>query len=162
MTLTTHAVVGAAVMSLVPQHPVFGVVAAFVSHFAIDAIPHWDYPIASSSINPHVAANMKYDKAFLLDVARIGTDALFGLLVSLWFFSAKASPAIVILAVFFAVLPDPLQFVYSRFKHEPLVSLQRFHQWIHASYRFNNAKIVGIFSQILLVIAVISLTRYLL
>lgn len=160
MTLTTHALVGAAVVSLFPQHPVLGVSAAFISHFAIDAIPHWDYPIASSSINPYVAARMKYDKAFWSDVMRIGSDALFGLLISLWFFNAKVSPALIFIAVFFAILPDPLLFVYSRFKHEPLVTLQRFHHWIHTRYRFKNAKVAGIFSQILFITSVISLTRY--
>ena len=161
MTLTSHAIVGAAVASLVPQHPILGVVVAFASHFAVDAIPHWDYPIASSSINPHMAAKMKYDKAFLLDVVRIGSDALLGLFVSLWFFSAKISPLVIFIAVFFAMLPDPLQFAYSRFKHEPLVSLQRFHEWIHTSYRFRNAKVAGIISQIFFIIVVISLARYL-
>lgn len=160
MTLTSHAIIGAAVASLIPQHPILGVAVAFASHFAVDAIPHWDYPIASSSINPHMAAKMKYDKALVLDVVRIGGDALLGLFVSLWFFSTKISPFVIIAAAFFAMLPDPLQFVYSRFKHEPLISLQRFHEWIHTSYRFRHAKVAGILLQIFFIIAVISFTRY--
>ena len=38
MTLTTHAVVGAAVATLLPSHPLLGISAAFLSHFFVDAI----------------------------------------------------------------------------------------------------------------------------
>jgi hypothetical protein len=45
MILSTHAIVGGAIASLFPSHPLLVVAAGFVSHFAIDAIPHWDYPL---------------------------------------------------------------------------------------------------------------------
>ena len=51
MTLATHAVVGAAAASLIPTHPFLGFIAGFVSHFAIDAIPHWEYSLASAKID---------------------------------------------------------------------------------------------------------------
>src|SRR6516225_11831962 len=44
MILSTHAIVGGTIASLFPSHPALVVAAGFASHFAIDAIPHWDYP----------------------------------------------------------------------------------------------------------------------
>jgi hypothetical protein len=52
MILSTHAVVGGAIASLFPSHPVLVAVAAFASHFAIDAIPHWDYPLRAITLKP--------------------------------------------------------------------------------------------------------------
>jgi hypothetical protein len=45
--LSTHAVVGGAIASLIPGHPVLAFVIGVASHFAIDAIPHVDYPLYS-------------------------------------------------------------------------------------------------------------------
>jgi hypothetical protein len=69
LTLTTHAIVGSAIASLIPTHPLLGICMAFASHFLLDALPHWDYPIRSPSVNPQPAAPMKYDRALLADVA---------------------------------------------------------------------------------------------
>lgn len=160
MTLTTHAVVGAAVASLIPQHPVLGFCAGFASHFIIDAIPHWDYPIASSSIDPLQGTVMKYDGAFFLDVLRIGADALFGVLLSVRVFATTVLLPIVVLGAVAGILPDPLQFVYTRFRHEPLLSLQRFHEWIHTRDHLENTKILGIISQVLFIVAVIGATKF--
>ena len=43
MVLTSHVVVGAAVSSLVPGHPVAGFAVGFLSHYLLDMIPHRDY-----------------------------------------------------------------------------------------------------------------------
>lgn len=161
MTLTTHAVVGAAIVSIMPQHPIWGVCAAIGSHFVIDAIPHWDYPIASASINPNLGLAMKYDRAFYLDVVRIGADALLGVVLSLLLFSTPQTQLLVFIGAGAGILPDPLQFVYTRYKHEPLVSLQRFHQWIHTKNHMKKAKFFGIISQIIFIVAVIAVVRIL-
>jgi hypothetical protein len=50
MILSTHAIVGGAVASLLPSHPMPVAALGFASHFAIDAIPHWDYPLRSISV----------------------------------------------------------------------------------------------------------------
>jgi hypothetical protein len=65
MILSTHAVVGAALASFVPSHPLAALVIGFASHFALDAIPHRDYPIKSRSVNPKIAAPMVVDRAFV-------------------------------------------------------------------------------------------------
>lgn len=159
MTLTTHAVVGAAVASLMPTHPVLGMCAAFVSHFAIDAIPHWDYPIASASINPQQGGGLSYDKDLLVDVVRIGADLVFGLLLAVALFATPQLFWIVLAGACAGIVPDPLQFAYLRIRREPLVSLQRFHEWIHTKNHLLGAKTFGIFSQLLLVALVVAATR---
>lgn len=159
MTLTTHAVVGAAFVSIMPAHPMLGVVLAFASHFIIDAIPHWDYPIDSASINPHFGTKMKYNKALVLDALRIGIDAILGVLISILVFASPQTLAVVFLGACMGILPDPLQFVYTRFRHEPLMSLQRFHQWIHTDNHLENAKLFGVFSQVLFVVAIITAVK---
>jgi hypothetical protein len=50
MILSTHAVVGGAIASFMPGHPVLAFVIGAASHFAIDAIPHVDYPLHSISV----------------------------------------------------------------------------------------------------------------
>jgi hypothetical protein len=50
MILSTHAIVGGAIVSLFPSHSLLLVAAGFASRFAIEAIPHWDYPLQAISV----------------------------------------------------------------------------------------------------------------
>jgi hypothetical protein len=69
MILSTHAIVGGAVASLLPSHPVLVAVLGFASHFVIDAIPHWDYPLQSISVKPGADnRELKLDRRLLLDL----------------------------------------------------------------------------------------------
>jgi hypothetical protein len=157
MTLTTHAISGAAIASLLPTHPMLAIGAAFASHFLIDAIPHWDYPISSSSVSPQIGSKMKFDKALFFDMTRIGFDALLGLSLAWLLFAAPHFSWIIMLGALVAMIPDPLQFVYAHFKHEPLISLQRFHMWIHTKERLKGKPLLGVASQIAFNIVVILL-----
>ena len=132
MTLTTHAIVGGAIASLMPAHPWLGLSLAFASHFLLDALPHWDYPIRSSSINPKVAARMKYDGELFTDLFTIGGDAALGIVVALTLFNTQTPPGYLLAlgGACAGILPDALQFAYMRFPHQPLTSIQRFHEWI--------------------------------
>jgi len=160
MTLTTHAITGAAIASFFPEHPMLAFSLGFGSHFLLDAIPHADYKILSSSINPKVGSKINLDKLFFLDILRIGSDGILGIFLSLILYSYPETIWVIILGATGAMLPDPLQFVYTRFRHEPLVSLQRFHQYIHTNIRFRRHYIFGWISQIVFVVAVISLSLY--
>ena len=86
MTLTTHALVGAAAASLFPEHPYLAFAAGFASHFAIDALPHWDYAdyLRSMEWDPaqHLHTDMRLGKDFLRDLALIGADALLGFVLT--------------------------------------------------------------------------------
>lgn len=159
MTLTTHAIVGAAIASVFPAHPSLAIAAAFASHFLLDAIPHWDYPILSDSVNPNVAAAMRYDRALLADILRIGTDATLGIALALFLLARAGDVALVLCGAAAAMLPDALQFAYTRFPRQPLTSLQRFHFWIHATRNLCERPILGLASQAALILFVLSIAR---
>ena len=131
MILSTHAIVGGAIASLFPSHPALVVVAAFASHFAIDAIPHWDYPLRAISLKPGANQLRKINRPLCRDLGLIAFDACAGLVLALALFATSATVAVIALGAIVAMLPDPLQFAYSLYPHEPLKSLQRFHVWIH-------------------------------
>jgi hypothetical protein len=156
MILSTHAVVGGAIASLLPSHPIFAVLAAFASHFVIDAIPHWDYSLRSIAIG-RCANNrgLRLSRGVLIDLTKIAFDACAGLVLALWLFATLASVWVVGLAACAAMLPDPLQFVHSLSPREPLKTLQRFHSWIHSKRKL--AWGFGVSSQIAFASAVSAL-----
>jgi hypothetical protein len=76
MILSTHAIVGGAIAGLFPSHPVLVAAAAFASHFAIDAIPHWDYPLHAISVRPAAGSRaLKLDRRLWGDLSVIALDA---------------------------------------------------------------------------------------
>ncbi len=158
MTLGTHAVVGAAVVVAVSGHPILGAVLAFASHFILDAIPHWDYAILSESANPLGNSKFSLNSTFVKDLARIGLDACIGLAIVIFFFYRYRFDLLdqALIGAVFAMLPDPLQFAYRLFPKEPLVSLQKFHIWIHAKIRLNDKPVLGPLLQVILVCGVVS------
>jgi hypothetical protein len=158
LTLTTHAIVGGAIVSLMPVHPLLGVCMAFASHFLLDAIPHWDYPIRSASMNPEIAGSMKYDRALFADMVTIGADALLGIVLALILFATQRIIILVLLGACAGILPDALQFAYMRFPRQPLASLQRFHQWSHTSHKLSNP-LLGVLSQSTFVVAFVMIVR---
>jgi hypothetical protein len=151
MILSTHAVVGGAIASLFPAHPVLVALAAFASHFAIDAIPHWDYPVQAISLK--LGANNRRligDLRLYLDLALIGFDACAGLLIAIWLFATATG--VIVLGALAGMAPDPLRFVHTVFPNRPLAALQRFHKWIHT--KSNLKWPLGISSQALFAAAI--------
>jgi len=136
MILTNHAIVGAALAGLTPQQPLTGFAIGFLSHFLLDAIPHWDYELHSRKRDENNPINddIVLGKAFVKDILKVGLDGTVGLLLSLFLFAYFLHYSLidVLAGAIGAMLPDALQFVYMKWRHEPLVSLQRFHLWIHA------------------------------
>lgn len=136
MILTNHAIAGAALATLTPNQPLVGFTAGFLSHFVLDAIPHWDYSLDSikednnNPMNNDIVIN--YD--FVKDILKIGLDGIIGVLFACLIlgFYMKHSIFIVLCGAIGAMTPDALQFAYMKCRREPLVSLQRFHLWIHA------------------------------
>lgn len=161
MTLTTHALIGVSTASFFPKYPLLAFGAAFLSHFIIDAIPHWDYPIKSLQQNMDNPLESKIisNSAFVTDLIRIGFDFLLGITLSFLIFRPE-NPLLgqtVFMGAIGGILPDPLQFLYWKIKKEPLISLQRFHIWIHAKTDLKDKPIKGIIFQIVLVAVVIYL-----
>jgi hypothetical protein len=146
MILSTHAVVGAALASLMPSHPVAAFVAGFASHFVIDAIPHWDYPLRSISLAPGARNNVRMTAPRIRDLAVIGFDGVAGLVLAIAIFGTQANWVAVLAGIVGGILPDPLKFLYTLYPCEPLATLDRFHSWIHSDRKLDWP--VGVSSQI--------------
>ena len=158
MILSTHAVVGAAIASFVPAHPAAAFALGFASHYALDAIPHWDYPTTSPSMDPKICGPLRVDRAFLRDAITIGADAFLGTVVAFLLFASPQTQWVVLLGAFAAMLPDALQFLHARFPHEPLKTLQRLHRWAHTERQIKDRVFVGVSSQLALVVAVVAVS----
>ena len=138
MTLTTHALVGAAAASLFPAHPYIAFAAGFASHFAIDSIPHWDYVDYLRSVfkDEHDPLNKNMGGEGLVhDLLIIGADALLGcLLAAVAAVLLRIPLPIALIGAGAGIYPDALQFVYYKVRTtraEPALRyLQLFHQWI--------------------------------
>ena len=138
MILSTHAIVGGAIASLFPSHPALVVAAGFASHFAIDAIPHWDYPLQAISVKPAAGRRaLNLDRRLGVDLSLIALDACAGLALAIWLFATPATMGAILLGAVAAMVPDPLQLAHALYPREPLKSLQRFHQWIHAKRKLS-------------------------
>jgi len=108
MILSTHAVVGGAIASFMPAHPMLAFVLGVVSHFAIDAIPHVDYPLYSITVKRGAPA-LTLNWLLVQDIGFITLDACLGLAIELWLYASPGTTTAVLAGVFGAMLPDPLQ-----------------------------------------------------
>ncbi|KKU79639.1 MAG: hypothetical protein UY04_C0005G0014 [Parcubacteria group bacterium GW2011_GWA2_47_7] len=147
MILATHAVVGAAAANIFPGHPMMAFVVGFLSHFVLDAIPHWHYTLLSSR-HDHtdpMNSDIILNKDFPLDLFKIGCDAMLGIGLAVLFLHATTPYylSVTILGAIGGIMPDALQFAYFKWRHEPLVTLQRFHHWIHAKSNLDHQAIWG-------------------
>lgn len=136
MILTNHAITGAMLATLTPNQPLLGFTAGFLSHFVLDAIPHWDYSLDSLKKDDKNPMNndMAINRDFVKDLFKIGLDGIIGLAFAylILCFYMKFSVLSILSGAIGAMAPDALQFAYMKCRFEPLVSLQRFHIWIHA------------------------------
>jgi hypothetical protein len=154
MILSVHATFGAAVASLVPSHPVAGFVLGFVSHLALDMIPHRDYDLISVESTPEkkmklIDVEPIIRKARLTrDMLLVSFDAFIGLILAFIFFFNPSHPAIFLLGALGALLPDFLTFLYLILKHKPLGHFFDFHAGIiHSKVILKLNQFTGVFLQ---------------
>lgn len=146
MILSTHAMVGAAIATLMPGHPALAFISGIASHYVIDAIPHWDYPLRSISFGSSSGSAFTLSPWIFRDVGLIAFDACLGLAVALWLYAEPASTDAVLLGALGGMLPDPLQLAHKLFPREPLRTLQRFHVLMHSKHKLDWP--IGVASQL--------------
>jgi len=95
--------VGAAIGSKVKNYWAIFIL-AIISHFILDAIPHWEYA--------GLAANASGD-AFIAVTVKALIDILIGISIIGWLFKSSPLARLVIWGAFFALLPDGLVFTYA-------------------------------------------------
>jgi hypothetical protein len=64
-----------------PDHPALAFTSGKASHFAIDAIPHWDYPLRAIFVKPGAA--LRLNRFLCRDLGLIVLDACVGLAIAL-------------------------------------------------------------------------------
>ena len=147
--------VGGAV-AVATGNPIAGALAAFVSHFVLDAIPHWDYEVDAVDkgdiFSEHELNQNKMKTAML----KVGFDGLLGMSVPLILaYVLGESLFLVFLGAGFAILPDFLQFVYLKTKTTLLHGFMEFHHGIHSHIRLDGKPLVGLFTQSLFWVAAV-------
>lgn len=163
MVLTTHLIAGAAVAQVLPNNPAIGFTAGFISHFLLDSIPHWDYPLHSAKrdLENPLNSDIVLNKYFLLDIIKIGIDFLLGFSVFMLVFNIDGKLSWqAFWGAFGGVIPDFLQFAYFKLRKQPLTGLQRFHSGIQKNKHLKNHPILGIFIQIILIIVIVSFVKF--
>lgn len=143
MVLTTHAVVGGAIGRLLAGQPLLAFILAFASHFVLDLIPHWDYPLRSKTVDHHESYSVRFRLGWemVFDLLGIGADLALGLLLAYVLFPLPAESlwwSSVLWGAVGGILPDGLQFIYSQWRWRILRGLQRFHHFVHAKHNFNH------------------------
>lgn len=154
MILSVHATFGAAVASLVPSHPVTAFCLGFVSHLALDMIPHRDYDLISVESTPEkkmklIDVEPIIRKARLTrDMLLVFFDAFIGLCLAFMFFFDPVHPSIFLFGLAGAYLPDFLSFLYLTLKHKSLGRFFDFHaSIIHSQVVLKLNQLMGVFLQ---------------
>jgi hypothetical protein len=99
MTSTAHALVSGAIAAAVPN-PVLSMPLIFVSHFIMDAVPHWDFGTDWRS------------RSKLTTGAIAICDTILGFTVAYFMFAWKVDVLVLLAAVFIGNLPDWLEAPY--------------------------------------------------
>lgn len=162
MILVSHAIIGAAVARLVPNHPYLGFFLGIGSHFAVDAIPHWGYRLRSAIAGKDgMVTNMKWGRDFLFDIMKITMDIIAGVALSFIIFRPyDADNAVAVFAgICGGVLPDGFRFLYYKIKAEPFVSIEGFHNFIHAKH-FVRKRYLGILSQAAIILIFVAMSIF--
>lgn len=120
MTATAHALVGAVLASKI-VNPAIGIPAAFISHFVMDAVPHWDF-----------GTNWRQKSKLRLYIES-AIDVIFGFSLVFILFRNLADPVYLWSMVIFAQLPDWLEVPawYFNIKMAPFTWAQKLQDVIH-------------------------------
>lgn len=133
MLLAPHILVGAAIAASTPN-PLLGLLFAFLSHFLLDRVPHWEYSI--EPLKQIKAKGIKYCMPILRRVALDIGAGVIVLIIAVTMSGENIPFAAWALGGFFGVLPDGLSFLhFIRKKGGPISKILKFifilHQKIH-------------------------------
>ncbi len=150
MIATPHLLVGAAIVSKIKFLPL-AFFLAFLSHYLLDFIPHWEYSFENIK-------ERRWRNSFG-DFLKVALDTSFGLLL-IFIFSKNWPLALV--GGFFAILSDGPMVINLILLNKSLKSLkifEDFHQKFHYPKNKKISPFWGIFSQVVIVLIAIFLLR---
>ena len=131
MLETPHALVGMAVVTLIPN-PLISLPLAFISHFIVDMLPHWNW---KPDTRP-------------LSLLGIILDLILLEIIAVYLIARSSQPIILAAGSFFAILPDLLEapYIFLGFENKYLQKLLKFQK----SLQNNVSVLPGILTQVLL------------
>lgn len=148
-----HVVAGGVIAGKIPN-PAVSLPLAFLSHFAVDLLPHW---------NPSLSyEKRKFGKISQKTSALVLLDSLLGLTLGLFLASQKLpdlkQALIVILGCLLGILPDLVEapFYFLKGKQYQIKSLIKFQSLL----QFNISFFPGVLCQIIFVATLIILSSY--
>ncbi len=154
MILTPHFIFGALLGHLIPNK-LLALAVAFLSHYVLDAVPHWDYDVK----------NLKAKRWFssVGELAEVTLDFIGGFFIVLWLGAWLDLRNIlwILASGFAAILPDFLTFLMIL---NPENKLLKSHHWFHGKKihwfkNKNNSLLFNISSQILIILLAIALMQ---
>lgn len=101
MLLTPHALVGAAIGASTDNLPLI-IVLAFVSHFVLDCLPHFDW----GTWHEHDKDQNGEFKLELKDYLLVAFDGIVMLSISYWLWIFSGKNDLILLGIFFSILTD--------------------------------------------------------
>lgn len=139
MIRATHITTTAAIAALAHTTEPLGVLLiGIISHYILDAIPHWEYDLASLHNRRGNAKERRLTldrRATVLDMFRVTLDIFMGvallLMTPAFSFDTLLSPLFVALTVG-AILPDVLQPLGLIIKKSPFTNIHDFGERIHS------------------------------
>lgn len=163
MTLATHIVAGAAVAKVFATDPVQAFIIGWISHYVLDTITHWDYPLktfTSNRADPR-QNKIRFSKDLIWDMSKVILDVIIGFAIVFAVYAGfdfsklnTAEAKLILAGALGGVMPDFVQFLYAVFKVKLFRIFQNFHDFVHADSDFNNRPLIGIASQILIILVI--------
>ncbi|HEY4490066.1 MAG TPA: hypothetical protein VJC12_02315 [Candidatus Paceibacterota bacterium] len=172
MVLTTHQVVGAAVVKVFSLNPVGALFAGIASHYFLDSLPHWDYSLSSGKSKEGKLVDIEIGRGFVKDLFKLIPDLLLGLFLSIHFFSysdfsnlagiEKAFSDPILWGAVGGILPDALQFLYFKIRRQPLIWIQKFHDFFASPEEIKGTEkqyLLGIIVQVFIIFLAVILFK---
>ncbi len=130
MTATAHALVSSAIAASV-ANPLVAIPLAFVSHFVMDAVPHWDF-----GTNWRNRSKTKTGTIAIL-------DTVLGFSLAYFLFAGKAHGLVLLAAMIAGNLPDWMEAPYYIFfaktdKKQPIATANFWEHFTYKIYKIEN------------------------
>ena len=112
MILASHIIVSG-ILGSRTQNYFFAAAIGLISHYILDAIPHWDY-LPEFETEARTKNNFIKTKKFWKNISKVAADILlgFGALLIFVIFDKNANIVPLIISTFFSILPDALSLLY--------------------------------------------------
>ncbi len=152
MILTPHAIIGATLTNVIPNEPALGFALAFLSHYALDILPHTDYDISNFlNAETKTVKSIFKNAGAALHLLFIAFDFLLAIFLCVLFFVRdEKSLIITLVGIIGGVLPDFLQFLFYKYKNQPWKFTQKIHDKFHHEAEGEDKRVRGILLQIIL------------